>query len=107
MPIVNIQKEPFEVYVGRRFLSHKDKHFGNPFSHIKNSMVAPERRVATREEAILCFEAWILGEAFEEIEPDRRLWILQNVKSLKGKVLGCHCKPLACHAEILERLANE
>lgn len=28
------------------------------------------------------------------------------VKQLKGKVLGCYCKPLACHGDVLVELAE-
>lgn len=30
----------------------------------------------------------------------------EDVASLKGKALGCHCSPLRCHADYLARLAN-
>lgn len=33
--------------------------------------------------------------------------LMSEVGSLRGKVLGCHCAPEACHADILARLANE
>lgn len=28
-------------------------------------------------------------------------------RELRGKVLGCHCFPLACHADVLLRVAND
>jgi len=27
--------------------------------------------------------------------------------NLRGKILGCYCAPLACHGDILARIANE
>lgn len=102
MPIVNIKTQPCDVYVGRQ---NNKTHFGNPFSHIAHSTI--KHVVATREEAVSSFEKWILGEAHEDVEPDRLLWILENLHTLKGKTLGCWCAPKACHASVLERLANE
>jgi len=32
--------------------------------------------------------------------------LLDQLDNLQGKVLGCHCKPLACHGDILAELAN-
>ena len=35
-------------------------------------------------------------------------WMLDNLKTLRGKNLACWCKPgTACHADVLLRLANE
>lgn len=33
--------------------------------------------------------------------------LLKDLHELKGKTLGCFCKPLSCHGDILVRLADE
>lgn len=77
-------------------LGLRDVGFSNPFSHKANS--SAEIRVATRQEAIERYEAWVLTQP-ELLERIRR--------ELKGKILGCWCSPLACHGEVLARIAND
>lgn len=52
----------------------------------------------TREEVIAKFEAWLRAHP-SQMEAVRR--------ELKGKDLVCHCAPLACHGDVLLRVANE
>ena len=33
--------------------------------------------------------------------------LLNKIKTLRGKILGCHCHPLRCHGDILKYLADE
>lgn len=88
--VVHCKKEPYDVYIGR------PGPWGNPFSHAPKSIA--EVKTETREEAIACYEEW-LKQNPEMIERAKR--------ELKGKVLGCWCKPQACHGDILARIANE
>ena len=76
------------IYVGR-FVEGFETEFkwGNPY------------RVSTyksREKVVELYEKYI-GE--------NRL-LLDSIGELKGKVLGCWCAPLHCHAEVLHRLAG-
>jgi hypothetical protein len=32
--------------------------------------------------------------------------LLDQIHELKGKILGCWCKPLPCHGDVLAELAN-
>lgn len=87
--VVHCRKEPFDIYIGR------PGKWGNPFSHLSNS--AAQFRVATRNDAIEAFRKWILTQPA----------LLKDIKELKGKVLGCWCRPnLACHGDVLAELAN-
>lgn len=103
MPVVNVNTlgAQWDVYVGRM---KEGNHFGNPFSHVRSSLI--KHHVDSREEAVVAFEMWLLGEAFLEVEPERRKYIIDNLHLLKGRKLGCLCKPAACHGDVLERLAN-
>lgn len=96
--VVHCRKAPFDVYIGRDnpMLGLRDVGFSNPFSHKANS--SAEIRVATRQEAIERYETWVLTQP-ELLERIRR--------ELKGKILGCWCSPLACHGEVLARIAND
>lgn len=87
---VNLKDEKYDVYIGRPTI------FGNPFSHIDYSRA--EFKVKTREEAIAKYAEWI------KTQPE----LIEKVKTdLKDKVLGCFCKPLACHGDVLARIADE
>jgi hypothetical protein len=101
--VVNLKKSKYDVYIGR---SNKDKfHYGNPFTYLKSDTLA-KVVVDTREESIKCYRDWLLGNGWGSVEPERRLWILQNLKKLKGRTLGCFCKPLDCHGDVLAELAE-
>ena len=86
--VVNVRRERCDVYVGR------PSPWGNPFSHLAGTLAA--HRVRTREEAVACYEEWIRSQP----------QLLTMLPFLRGKVLGCWCAPLPCHADVLLRLAN-
>lgn len=77
MKVVNIKNEEYDVYIGR------GTKWGNKF-HVGVD--------GTREEVIQLYKQWFLQRPWLQIEA---------VKELQGKVLGCHCKPLPCHGDIL------
>lgn len=87
--VVHCKKEPFDVYIGRGSV------WGNPFSHKKGT--AAKFIVDSREEAIQKFEEYLVTS------PD----LLEKVKELEGKILGCWCKPKSCHGEVLLKHANQ
>lgn len=56
------------------------------------------------------FDQWIVhGTNFgnKNATPERRQWVLDNLKRLKGQNVVCWCKPKPCHTETLVRLANQ
>jgi len=79
---VNLHAERFDVRIDRL------TRWGNPFVIGKDG---------DRETVISKYEDWIL------MRPD----LLADLPVLRGKRLGCHCKPLACHGDVLARLADE
>lgn len=100
--VVNLKTDPYDVYIGRQ--PGQDLHFGNPFSHVNSSYA--KVRVTTRADAVRQFEAWVSGRHWEDLEPERRKWIVDTLHTLKGKVLGCFCKPQDCHGDILAIMAD-
>lgn len=99
--VVNFHIEPADVNVGRRT---RPLHYGNPFSHKPDSIATVI--VATREESIKCFDEWLSGKAWHEVEPERRDWILETLPKLRGKSLGCWCSPLPCHADRYKQMLD-
>lgn len=82
MKVVHCKKEPYDVYIGR------PSKWGNPFSIGKDG---------TREEVIEKYENYI--------KKNKKL--LNDLKELEGKILGCWCKPKACHGDILIKLIKK
>jgi hypothetical protein len=50
----------------------------------------------TREQVIAKFEKYLLGNEK----------LMKSLPELKGKILGCWCKPKACHGDVLAKYAN-
>lgn len=87
MPVVNRRvTEKFDVYIGR------PGPWGNPFSHLPGK---GEVQVATREEAVAQYKAWL----WKRMQSDPEF--TAKVGSLRGKTLGCWCAPAACHGDVL------
>ena len=86
--VVHCKREEFDVYIGR------GSRWGNPYSHKVGTLA--EHVVGSRTEAIQKFEEYLLSN--EEL--------MASLPDLKGKILGCWCKPKSCHGDILLRYAN-
>lgn len=80
--IVHCKKDKYDVYIGRESI------FGNPF------IIGVD---GNRDEVIEKYRKWILNQPY----------LMEQVKSLKGKILGCWCAPKRCHGEVLIELANK
>lgn len=89
--VVHCQRSRYDVLIDRT------TKWGNPFTHVKDRPTRAEFLVSSREEAIAKYEEWI------KTQPH----LMAALHELKDKVLGCWCRPLACHGDVLLRLANE
>lgn len=83
--VVHCSKKNYDVYIGRPGF------WGNPFEIGKDG---------NREEVLKKFRHWLLTS--DEAEEQR-----EKIKTLRGKTLGCWCKPLPCHGDILAEYADE
>ena|SRR3990167_921870 len=89
--VVHCKKEPYDVYIGR------PGDWGNPFPIRLSALHDFAEYEGSRE--------WSLSEYRKYIQtrPD----LLTRLPELKGKILGCWCKPNnACHGDILAELAD-
>jgi hypothetical protein len=85
--VVNYRRgERYDVYIGRSKKMPRGR-WGNPF------VVGID---GTPEECIALFEQRLMTQ------PD----LLTDLHTLKGKRLGCTCKPKPCHGDVLARLAD-
>ena len=88
------------VYIGRRgvvFINkvrfpERDSVWANPFKVGKG---------CSREKSISDYEAHIRGRLAKDES------LRAALRGLRGKVLGCWCRPLACHGDVLLRLLEE
>ena len=79
--VVNIRAEKCDVFIGR------PSKWGNPFR-----LTCEEDRT----EVIEKYREWIKTNPV----------LLKSLHKLKGKRLGCYCKPLPCHGDVLAELAD-
>ena len=83
--VINIRRDkiPEEnyVYIGR------PSKWGNPY----------QLSTCPRSMAIYLYEEYLKSH------PE----LLASLEELRGKTLGCYCKPLACHGDVLIRLLEE
>jgi len=89
--VVNIRDtESYDVYIGRAVPRKglKKSPFANPFKVGKDG---------TREEVIEKYREWLL---------DRPELVEMAERELKGKVLGCWCKPAPCHGDVLASIVD-
>lgn len=91
--VVHFKKEPFDIYIGR------PSKWGNPFTHIVDKHTLAEFVVKTREESIMKYLEWITK--------GNGRYLIKDLHELKGKVLGCWCKPKPCHGEVLYKLVQK
>ena len=78
--------DSYDVYIGRGTL------WGNPYQMGKEG---------TREEVIAKF-AYDFDRRFLKLSDK----FDENIEKLRGKTLGCHCKPAACHGDVIANFLN-
>lgn len=96
--VCNIRTSPKLVEQAKRedrfVLIDRTTLWGNPFSHRRDTIA--RWLVRTRDEAIARYEEWLKTQPV----------LVENLPTLRGKLLGCHCLPEPCHGLVLARLAD-
>jgi hypothetical protein len=102
--VVNLTTDTYDEYIGRG---------SRPYTHILTAGIKPHEEgwlgnphpigwckicgeSHTREECISAFK----NDFYEKI--NRNADFRKAVLSLKGKRLGCYCKPKACHGDVIK-----
>ena len=81
--VVHCKRQKYDVYIGR------PSKWGNPLE-IGDGL--------TREDVIKGYELYL------EEHPEL---VAAAKRELRGKILGCWCKPKVCHGDVLARIADE
>merc|ERR1719210_897323 len=93
--VKNSRTDKYQIYIGRPQGKSKPKSghpkvgWGNPFR-----MGSSSRGAVIRE-----YTEWIM-------KPEQAALRAEARTLLKGKTLGCFCKPLPCHGDVLAVVAN-
>ena len=85
-----IHKQAFIIAkeAGKLIMCHRPHKFGNPFK-LKDKQDPEERR-----------------KVIEQFKQSLTSEMVQEAKTLRGKVLACYCAPLPCHCDILKEIAD-
>ncbi len=90
--VVNIRRQEYDVYIGRAQGNGHDGYFGNSFTVIRDG---------GREKAIAAYREYFLNRLKVDSEFAKR------VQELKGKRLGCFCKPENCHGYVIAEYLDQ
>lgn len=90
MKIVHCLKKPYDVYIGRKNVPYglSESKWHNPFIIGKDG---------TRDEVIEMYREYI------QLMPD----LMNSLRELENKTLGCWCSPLSCHGDVLIELVKK
>jgi hypothetical protein len=80
--VVNLKRDRCDIYIGR------GSKWGNPFV-MKNHTKEERDRVCEE------YEKWFWTTGLPN-----------QIGELRGKILGCYCKPLRCHGDFLAIVAD-
>ena len=84
--VVHCKKESYDVYIGR----------ANPRNGLSASIW---RNPFKGPRAIERYRKYIKAPA--------QAWLRKRLPELRGKVLGCWCRPQECHGDVLAELADK
>lgn len=88
--VVNIRNSSYDVYIGRAGRG-QDGYFGNPF---------PLEKGAPKGSTLEKYKEYFYNRINEDPEFKAR------IHALKGKTLGCFCKPHPCHGDTIAEYLN-
>lgn len=90
--VVNVKTDEFDVYIGRRFKRGKynfeQSKFNNPYKLADYN--------GNRKQCLMAYRDY-LYDSYNDGHITKK-----DLLELKNKRLGCWCKPLSCHGDILK-----
>lgn len=91
--VVNLNNSAYDVYIGRQ-RQGLDGYFGNPIVRGKECCVCGETHY-DNQSIVACYRKGF----YHEIERNKEF--AERISQLKGKRLGCFCKPDHCHGDVI------
>ena len=83
--VVNLKRDKYTLYIGR------GSKWGNPYKIDKDN---------SREDVLKKYRVYISNKIDENP-------VTYDLSELLGQILGCYCKPLDCHGDILIQIMEE
>ena len=107
--VVNLHRDPYDVYIGRSSAKQPHSKWGNPYQvgKIFTSQLAqtiqqhPNAANHCIGDTIDRTAAIALYRIYLEIRIESRQLSARDFIAIYGKTLGCFCKPLPCHGDII------
>ena len=100
MKVVNLRKESYTVYIGRG--GHgKCGYWGNPIK-LNSRCILCSKIHETRGGTLPCYEKYLRQKLETSAAFKERFYSLNE-----DDVLGCFCKPDACHGDVIIKVWNE
>lgn len=87
--VCNRNKEICDEYIGRGSL------FGNPFTSMPLGKTKAEFQAYSRPDSIAKYRKYFLDRIRKDVH------FRKSVMALKDTILGCYCKPLDCHGDVI------
>ena len=97
--VVNLYREEFGIYIGRPGKG-QDGYFGNPVVVGEQCPVCGQIHVKPGE-TLVCYREYLQWRV--DHDPEFRV----NLQNLRGKTLGCFCKPRPCHGDVIVEWLEE
>ncbi len=91
--VVNLRREAYDVYIGRPGKGSLGP-FGNPY-RVGGWCSRCGHVHASAEATLACYRAYL----FDRAGRDRAF--AEHLRALRGKRLGCFCKPGPCHGDVI------
>jgi len=96
--IVNIKNSKFDVYIGRRGHGY-DGYFGNPIVIGRKCVCGITH--CSGGSTLECYRTYF----YSRLDNDPMFKCM--IEELRGKRLGCFCKPDPCHGDIIVEYLDE
>lgn len=100
MRVVNLRKEKYSVYIGRAG-NGMDGYWGNPIKMNEECPLCKSTHL-DRGSTLSCYESY-LRKRLESSAAFRQTFLAL----VDEDILGCFCKPDACHGDIMVKIWTE
>lgn len=107
--VVNLRRQPYQIYIGRSRTGQPPSQWGNPF--VIGWAVSPHLTRELGDHPIVAqhpvgsyigrAQSIALYRALLEVRIQRGELTAADFAPLYGKSLGCFCKPARCHGDVI------
>lgn len=105
--VVNLFYEEYDVYIGRKDGFNNSGIYGNPFYIGQEIDLTGDgkKTIVDRKMSIQLYGLFFAHMIIRQ--DDIGDYFRKRIKELKGKQLGCFCKPKECHGDVIVKYLEE